>query len=320
MSSDDRPSANHAEKSLTRSKRILPSLSALQFFDAAVRHSSFTRAAREMGVTQSAVSRQIRQLEEHLGRPLFRRHKQRVVLTEAGETYAAAVRTLLDQAESATLQVMAYGRGGGVLTVALLPTFGSRWLVPRLGDFTARHPDIHLDLVTQVRPFDFSGSNIDVAIHFGSPVWPGAICHRLMGEVVVPVAAPSLLAGRMPLARPEDVARFPLLQHVTRPQAWQEWLQACGVEHVDGRVGPRCEQIYMVIQAAIAGLGLALLPRFLIQEELTSGRLVVAVDRPVTSEHAYYLVHPESKADLPRVAAFRTWLLEQCASPEAAPE
>ena len=295
-------------------KRVLPSLTALQFFEAAVRHMSFTRAARELNVTQSAVSRQIRQLEDYVGRPLFRRIKQRLVLTEPGEAYSIAVRDVLDHAEAATLQLMAYGSGGGLLTVALLPTFGSRWLVPRLGDFTTRHPEIQLDLVTRVRPFDFAGSEIDVAIHFGAEVWPGATCRRLMGEVVVPVAAPSLLGGRNKLARPKDVGRFTLLQHVTRPQAWQEWLRACGVESLDGRVGPRFEQFHMVIQAAIAGLGLALLPRFLIQDELASGRLVVAIDRPVKSAHAYYLVHPENKADLQRVTVFRDWLLGQCAA------
>jgi len=300
-------------------RRVLPSLTALQFFEAAVRHMSFTRAARELNVTQSAVSRQIRQLEDYVGQPLFRRVKQRLVLTEPGEAYSVAIRGLLDQAEAATLQLMAYGSGGGELTVALLPTFGSRWLVPRLGDFAAKHRDIQLNLVTQVRPFEFAGSGIDVAIHFGEPIWPGAVCHRLMGEEVVPVAARSLLAGRRALARPADVARHTLLQHVTRPHAWQEWLRACGVHGLDGRVGPRFEQFYMVIQAAIAGLGLALLPRFLIQEELASGRLVIAVDRPVKSAHAYYLVHPERKAELHRVAVFRSWLLEQCAAEGAVP-
>jgi LysR family transcriptional regulator, glycine cleavage system transcriptional activator len=294
-------------------RRVLPSLTALQFFDAAVRHMSFTLAARELHVTQSAVSRQIRQLEIYVGRPLFQRIKQRLVLTEAGEAYSHAVRDLLDQAEAATLQLMAYGSAGGLLTLALLPTFGSRWLVPRLSDFSSRYPDIQLNLVTQVKPFEFAGSDIDAAIHFGAAQWPGAVCHRLMGEVVVPVAAPSLLAARASPMRPKDVGRHTLLQHATRPELWQDWLHACEVKDVDGRRGPRFEQFHMVIQAAIAGLGLALLPRFLIQDELMSGRLVVAVDRPVKSEHAYYLVHPERKTDLRRVVLFRDWLLEQCA-------
>jgi LysR family glycine cleavage system transcriptional activator len=297
--------------------RILPSLTSLQCFDAAARHMSFTRAARELNVTQSAVSRQILQLEEYVGRPLFRRLKQRLVLTEAGEAYARSVHDLLDKAEAATLQVMAYGSGGDTLTIALLPTFGSRWLVPRLGDFVTRYPDLQLNLVTQVKPFDFAGSDIDVAIHFGTDVWPGAVCHRMMGETIVPVAAPSLLAGRSGLVNPEDISRYTLLQHVTRPQAWQEWLHASGVHGVDGRFGPRFEQFQMVIQAAIAGLGLAVLPLFLIREELASGRLIVAIDRPVTSENAYYLVHPETKADLRRVVVFRDWLLEQCTPQKA---
>ena len=171
-------------------RRVMPSLTALEFFDAAVRCMSFTRAATDLNVTQSAVSRQIRALEDYLGQPLFHRVKQRLVLQpKPGRTYAVAVRDLLNKAEATTVQVMAYNGKGGVLTVALLPTFGSRWLVPKLGDFIARYGDIQLNLVTQVKPFDFSGSGIDAAIHFGDGVWPGAVCHRLLGEVIIPVGA-----------------------------------------------------------------------------------------------------------------------------------
>ncbi|RXZ45620.1 transcriptional regulator GcvA [Crenobacter cavernae] len=292
-------------------RRTLPSLMALQCFDAAVRHLSFTRAAEELNLTQSAVSRQIRALEDFLGRPLFERVKQRLVLTSAGEGYAAAIRDVLDRAEAATLQLMAHGNEGGVLRLAVLPTFGSRWLVPRLGDFSRRHPDVELDLVTQVRPFDFDKEAVDAAIHFGPALWPGATCHRLMGEVIVPVCAPALLKEWAGLADPRELAGFTLLQHTTRPQAWNEWLHAVGVDDVDGMKGPRFEQIQMVIQAAIAGLGVAVLPRFLVEDELADGRLAVAVNRPVNSQHAYYLVHPATKSDLYPVRAFRDWLLEQ---------
>jgi len=303
-------------------RRVMPSLTALEFFDATVRYMSFTRAAADLNVTQSAVSRQIRALEEFLGQPLFHRVKQRLVLTEAGDAYAAAVRDLLNQAEAATVQVMAYNGKGGVLTVALLPTFGSRWLVPRLGDFIARHRDIQLNLVTQVKPFDFTGSGIDAAIHFGDDVWPDAVCHRLLGEVIVPVGAPSLIGDPSRLAQPQEVKQYPLLQLSSRPQAWLDWLRAVGVKASEDVHGPRFEEFHMVIQAAIAGLGLAVLPRFLIQEELSSGRLAVAIDRPVTSTQAYYLVHPEGKGDLYKVCVFRDWLLEQCRRadhPEPAP-
>jgi DNA-binding transcriptional LysR family regulator len=293
-------------------RRVMPSLTALQFFDAAARHMSFTRAAEDLNVTQSAVSRQIRELEAFLGQPLFHRIKQRLVMTDAGEAYAASVRELLNQAEAATLQVMAYNGRGGVLTVALLPTFGSRWLVPRLGDFINLHKDIQLNLVTQLKPFTFTGTGIDAAIHFGADVWPDAVCHRLMGEVILPVCAPSLLGGRPELSHPKEVQQFPMLQLTTRPQAWMDWLHAVGVETLDGPPGPRFEEFQMVIQAAIAGLGIAVLPRFLIQEELAGGRLVPAINRPVRSDHAYYLVHPEGKADLYKVCVFRDWLIEQC--------
>jgi DNA-binding transcriptional LysR family regulator len=170
-----------------------------------------------------------------------------------------------------------------------------------------------------VRPFDFTGSGIDAAIHFGAETWPNAVCRRLMGEVIVPVCAPSLLGGRTELERPEDVGRFPLLQLTTRPQAWPDWLHAVGVKTLDGYHGPRFEEFHMVIQAAIAGLGIAVLPRFLIQEELASGRLAVAVDRPVNSDQAYYLVHPEGKGDLYKVSVFAEWLLDQCRREAAAP-
>jgi len=297
---------------VTISRRVLPSLAALEYFSVAVQYMSFTRAAASLNVTQSAVSRQIRELEDFLGQPLFRRIKQRLVLTSAGEAYADSVRELLQQAEAATLQVMAYNGRGGVLTLALLPTFGSRWLVPRLGDFIARYPDIQLNLMTTVNAFDFKGTAIDGAIHFGVGVWPDAVCHRLMGEVVVPVCAPGLLGALGALERPEDVHGYPLLQLTSRPQAWTDWMLAVGLPPIEGSHGARFEEFHMVIQAVIAGLGLAVLPRFLIQEELASGRLIVAIDRPVPSQQAYYLVHPHGKGDLYKVSVFRDWLIDQC--------
>lgn len=302
-------------------RRTLPSLMALQCFEAAVRHLSFTRAAEELNLTQSAVSRQIRGLEDFIGRPLFERVKQRLVLTVAGEAYAAAVQDVLDRAEAATLQLMAYRGEGGVLTVAMLPTFGSRWLVPRLVDFSARYPDIQLNLVTQVRPFDFDKVEADVAIHFGPALWPGAICHRLMGEDIVPVCAPGLL--KKPLSDVRELLDYTLLQHTTRPQAWNDWLSAAGLQDMDTHQasllsGPRFEHFFMVIQAAISGLGIAVLPQFLVAEELASGRLQLALDQPVRSQHAYYLVHPATRTDVYKVRVFREWLLAQAAQEEAA--
>lgn len=299
-------------------RRIVPSLTALQFFEAAVRHMSFTSAANELHVTQSAVSRQIRLLEDFLGQALFQRVKQRLVLTPAGDLYAKAVRDLIDRAEAATLQVMAYNGEAGILKIALLPTFGSRWLIPRLGDFSRQHPDIQLELSTEVRPFDFANHHADVAIHFGLPTWPGAVCHRLMGESMIPVCAPSLLADRPLPLQPADLQDFTLLQLTTRPQAWPEWLEAQQLSQQTGVRGPRFEQFHMVIQAAIAGFGMAVLPEFLIQEELSSGRLVKAFDQTVESRHAYYLVYPEARADIGKIKAFKDWLLACCAADHTA--
>jgi LysR family transcriptional regulator, glycine cleavage system transcriptional activator len=292
-----------------RTRRLLPSLTALQFFDAAARHLSFTRAATELSVTQSAISRQIRQLEDYTGQQLFHRSTNRLVLTSTGAEYAAAVRKVLDQAETATLQLMAYGGKGAQLTLALLPTFGSRWLVPRIGEFVALHPSLQLNIKTYIEPFAFETSDVDVAIHFGSDAWLGAVCHRLMGEVAVPVCAPSLVGGPWPLGDPRAIANLPLLQHTTRPLAWLDWFSQLRVPGTSALVGTRFDHFYMMIQAAIAGLGVALLPRFLVNDELTNGRLVVAADHELQTSSAYWLVYPESKAHLPAVGQFRDWLL-----------
>jgi len=293
-----------------RARRLLPSLTALQFFDAAARHLSFTRAAAELCVTQSAISRQIRQLEDFIGQQLFHRSANRLILTSTGAEYAAAVRLVLERAEAATLQLMAHGGEGAQLTLALLPTFGSRWLVPRMGEFVALHPSLQLNIKTYIEPFAFATSDVDVAIHFGSDAWMGAVCHRLMGEVAVPVCAPSLLGGRHPLRDPQAVANLPLLQHTTRPLAWLEWCTQVGSPATNALRGARFDHFYMMIQAAIAGLGVALLPRFLVRDELANGRLVVAAGHELKTSSAYWLVYPESKAQLPAVGQFRDWLLD----------
>jgi DNA-binding transcriptional LysR family regulator len=270
---------------------------------------SFTRAAGELCVTQSAISRQIRQLEDFIGQQLFHRSTNRLILTSTGAEYAAAVRLVLDQAEAATLQLMACGGKGAQLTLALLPTFGSKWLVPRIGEFVALHPSLQLNIKTYIEPFALETSDVDVAIHFGTDAWLGAVCHRLMGEVAVPVCAPSLLGGRRPLGDPQAVANLPLLQHTTRPLAWLEWCAQVGSPATNALSGARFDHFYMMIQAALAGLGVALLPRFLVRDELASGRLIVAASHELKTSSAYWLVYAESKAQLPAVGQFRDWLL-----------
>lgn len=284
-------------------------MSSLRAFEASARHLSFSRAAEELNITQSAVSRQMRMLEGLLRLKLFHRIRQRLALTEAGAAYVPAVRECLSRLEAATLELLSHQGTGGVLNLAILPTFGTRWLIPRMPSFARAHPQVTVNFATRAVVFDFAHERLDAAIHFGDAAWPGVIAHRLMGEEVVPICTPMLARKR--LRTVNDLAHHTLLQHATRPHAWVEWLATVDAPGVNPLKGPRFEHFSMVIQAAVAGLGVGILPRFLIESELASGALVVPFDRPVRSTHAYYLVYPEQKRDLPALKAFREWLLAE---------
>lgn len=291
-------------------RRKLPSTAALAAFEAAARHQSFTKAAAELAVTQSAVCRQIASLEGFLGVALFRRNQRGVGLTEAGQRYARSVAARLDEVERDTLDLMA-GRGsGGTLEIAVVPTFGTRWLLPRLADFARRHPDITLNLSSRTRPFLFADTELDAAIYTGDGNWPGASVTFLMPESMVPVCSPALIAPRKRLS-PRELAGLPLLQQSTRPYAWRQWFESAGYVPGNELVGPRYELFFMSLQAAIGGLGVALVPEYDLGDDLASGRLIIPVKHICPSDRAYYLTHPEGKADSPALAAFRTWLLEQ---------
>ncbi|WP_431854795.1 LysR substrate-binding domain-containing protein [Azospirillum sp.] len=289
-------------------RRLLPSMSALTAFEAAARTGSFTVAARELSLTQGAISRQVKALEEQLGCPLFVRQGLRVTLTPAGTAYAEEVRGALHRIRSASLRVIGAPRGG-VLKLAILPTFGTRWLVPRLPAFQRANPEIIIHFSTKLAPFDFSTEDLDAAIHFGEPDWAGAVCDRLMDEEVLPVCAPAFLAAH-PVASPADLAALPLLHTTTRPDAWAEWFSAQGIDAIEG-AGMHFEQFATTAQAAVAGLGVAMLPTLLVEAELRLGALVPALDRPYRGSRAYHLVHPEGRGGYPPFAAFRRWLLAE---------
>ncbi len=292
-------------------KTFLPPVPDLLAFEAAARHTSMSRAAEELHLTQSAVSRQIRQLELQLGMALFHRVRQRVVLTDAGRVYAADVRAVLQQLSAATQKTMAWSDGAGLLNLAVLPTLGTRWLIPRLGDFAARYPDVTVNMAARSEPFDFSLVPLDAAIHFGAPHWAGAVCEYLMHEQVVPLCSPGYQAQHGITQLP-DLAKAVLLQQTTRPTQWADWLEQVGADGVHALRGPRFEQFAMIAQAAVSGLGAALLPRFLVETEIASGALVELFPQALTSTDAYYLVYPESRAQAPLVRAFRDWILGQC--------
>lgn len=291
-------------------RRFLPSMSLLYVFEAAARAKSFTAAATELNLTQSAVSRQIRALEDMVGCSLFLRERQTVKLTAAGEAYAEQIREALRHIGDATLGLRA-NPAGGSLNLAILPTFGTRWLAPRLPGFLAANPGITVNLTTRMAPFDFQFDQVDGAIHFGAPDWSGAELELLMGEAVMPACSREL-RDRLGIAGPEDLLRAPLLHLVSRPDAWERWFEAKGIrtEHVHGML---IDQFATAAQAAMAGMGVALLPTFLIETELARGDLVAAVDGAITSTGHYYLAWPPKRTTYPPLQAFRSWLKTQLA-------
>lgn len=292
-------------------RRLLPATGALAAFEAVVRLGSFSAAAQELSLTQSAISKQMAALEGQLGVALFERSGRGVVPTQEGEAYAAAVADALATIRAASLRAMS-GKVGQTLDLAVLPTFGTRWLMPRIRSFVARHPEVTLNFATRIGRFDLESEGFDAAIHIGAQDWPGGEATFLMHETVAPVASPAFLREN-PVARPDDLARLPLLHMGSRPEAWDHWFRAAGVP-APVRRGMRFEQFSTVAQAVIAGVGVALMPLFLIASEIDSGQLIVAYDRPVRSPRSYYLVSPLSRVRLAPVAAFRQWLVAEVAA------
>lgn len=291
-------------------RRLLPSTSALAAFEAVVRLGSFSAAADELALTQGAISRQIAVLEELLQIRLFERGSRGVTPTEEAQAYARSIGEALLLIRSATLDAMTRTQGNS-LTLAILPTFGTRWLMPRIRGFVAEHPDITLSFATRIGRFDFEAEGIDAAIHIGAPDWPGADCTFLMNELVEPMCSPQFLAEN-PIAKPEDLGGLTLLNLASRAGAWEHWFRSLGVEAPPART-MRFEQFATAAQACIAGLGVALLPRFLVESELQSGALVSAYPHPVVSPSAYYLVAPKAKSLKRPIAQFRAWLLAEIA-------
>ncbi|CDF86535.1 LysR family transcriptional regulator [Pseudomonas knackmussii B13] len=296
-------------------KRHLPSMTALQCFEAVARHLSFTRASEELALTQSAVSKQVAQLEEMLQHLLFRRVRRRLQLTPAGELYLQEVRKILSQVELSTQYLLSYGGETEVLRVSTPPTFGARWLVPQLNGWRHRHPNIHLDLRQELEPVDLLQSRCDLAFFFGPGTLPGAECVRLFGEEMVPVCAPSILPPQ-PLTDPLQLDGLVLLQNATRPEAWHEWFASLDRRSEHSFHGPRFDTFYMCIRAAQAGCGVALLPRFLVEEELQEGKLAIAWPHALESRSAYYLAYPEHAAAVPKVRAFVEWIGERLGKTE----
>lgn len=295
-------------------RRLLPSISMLMAYDAAARAGSFTAAAQELNVTQGAISRQIGALENQLGIELFERDHKPLQLTNVGRVYAQNVHTALQLIRNASLAAMTKPQTG-VLNLAILPTFGTRWLMPRFPSFLEKNPDITVNFVTRLSPFDFASENLHVALHYGLPDWPGTESTFLMGELCVPVCSPALL-DEHEVRDIADISRLPLLHLATRPDAWASWLRDNDLP-VSTEGGMLFEQFSTIAQAAVAGLGAGLLPEFLIARELETGELTVIVDQPLKSDHGYYLISPTELGDYEPAVAFREWILAEIKSFQA---
>ncbi len=290
-------------------RRRIPKLLGLQAFEATARLGSVSGAAAELSLTQGAVSRQLQALESQLGVPLFLRSRKRLTLTEEGAGYLHDVRSGLAVLGDATDALTSRRGRGGSLRLATLPTFGAKWLVPRLPRFCVAYPHITLELITRLAPFDFSIEQLDGAIHFGGSNWSGAVTEYLCAEEMIVVAIPSLAAQ---CSNPADVLRLPLLQITSRAFAWRSWLAAIGL--TDAAISPslQVETFAMGIEAVLAGLCVGILPGFFVTAEIAAGTLA-AIGPPISSESAYYFVYPERKRDYYPLREFARWMSEEIA-------
>ena len=299
-------------------RRKIPSSNTLLCFDAAARHRSLTRAAVELSLTQSAVSRQILALEQSLGVALFKRARHGMELTPVGADYAARVAQRLGALEQDALDIMGSQAPGGDVHLASVPTFAAQWLIPRLSDLARLHPGITVHIDTRTRPFLFADTALDAAIYAGTPEqlqrWAGTHSQHLLDEEVVVVCHPRLLGKRKSI-RATTLAGMALLQQSTRPDAWSQWFAQAGVAAQRALAGPRYEQFSMTVAAAAQGLGLALVPRLLVEPELARGDLVLAHPLALASQRGYYLVRPQGgNPASPALEQFAQWLVQVAAA------
>ncbi|MEZ5752198.1 MAG: LysR substrate-binding domain-containing protein [Paracoccaceae bacterium] len=284
-------------------RRLYPATAALLAFDAAAREGTFTAAARDLSLTQGAVSRQIAQIEAQLGVALFERGARKAHLTEAGAIYARHVRAALEVLGQGALEAMGQAPEQG-LRLAILPTFGTRWLMPRIPRFVRRHPEVTLHFTTRIGRFDLHGEGVDAAIHSGRGEWPGVRLTLLMNEMLVPVCAAD---------KANEGLRQPLLALASRAQAWADWWAQAGAGGMVPAATMRFEHVSTLAQAAAAGMGVALLPAFLIRPELEDGALV-PVGAVLPSGYGYYFAEPEAlpgRSVKRAVRQFRDWLVTE---------
>lgn len=292
-------------------RKTLPPLNALKCFEASARHQSFTKAAEELCVTQGAISKQIKLLEDHLGITLFERKHHILLLTPEGEHYLASISHALNIIEQATDSSQIRERAE-TLHIAIAPTLSNKWFIPLLDSFTKQYPQVTIRLEAGSCQTDYDTPDTlptDIAIsEIREKPWKYVTAEKIMDEELVPVCSPGFLSG-IALNNPQKLLEYKLLQHTKRPNMWEEYLGAAGMEHVTIKHSMELAHFYMLIQAAIDGMGIALIPKIFIEEELQHNKLIIAYAFDFKSPYSCYLMVPKHKNELRKIRNFRRWLL-----------
>lgn len=294
--------------------RRLPPLNGLRAFEAAARSLSFTKAAEELNVTPAAVSQQVKSLEEYFGVALFKRLTRALMLTNSGQLVLPVLQEGFDKLAEAD-HILRNRRDDRILTVSVAPSFGAKWLVPRLDRFRRAYPDYDIRIDATDTRADFKRDNVDIAMRYGLGEYPGLVSECLLTEVAVPVCSPRLLEGEHPLRTPEDLRHHTLLHIQWKMESdaapnWRMWLKAAGLDDIDPDRGPQFSLESMAIQAAMDGQGVSLISSALVEEDIAAGRLIRPFPEEVIqkTKFCYFLVYPEAHLQYPKVAAFRDWV------------
>jgi LysR family glycine cleavage system transcriptional activator len=287
----------------------LPSLNGLRAFEAAARHLSFTQAASELNVTQTAISHQIKRLEQELGIRLFVRQNRALSLTPEAKEYLPGIRAAFNDLRLATDRLLR--QDDHVLTISTLASLAAKWLLPRLSAVQEAHPGIDVRITTSTSLVDFKSGGVDAAIRYGRGQWPGLRADWLMADQMFPVCSPALLAGKKPLKKPEDLADHVLLHtSPSNDDDWRLWLTAAGLTtDLSKQPGLSFDMVFMTIQAAIDGIGVAMGRTSYVRDDIAKGRLVVPFEITLPVDAGFYLVSPDGRADSPKLSAFRNWLV-----------
>ncbi|MCB5160609.1 transcriptional regulator GcvA [Marinomonas sp. E8] len=288
----------------------LPPLNSLKCFESAARHGSFNKAAKELSVTPSAISHQIKGLESFLGLELFRRTKRKVILTEAGESYLKPIKSIFEQLESATSELKSKQKTGS-LRLAVAPAFLTRWLMPRMERFQSRYPDIQIEISASSGLIDFSANDIDMAVYFGNGDWDDVEAYYLRTAKLAPVCNPRLIKPEQPIVTPEDMRFYPILHVTKRKDEWHDWLQQQDLDPALFRRGLMFSSGSLTAGAAAQGLGISLTDPELIMPEMEAGTLKVLFDQHLITNRSFYLVYEKRRALTSAMSAFKEWIIEE---------